>query len=256
MRAGFSVRSSRASLLAALIAVLCALYGLGCEEEDQGSGVAPTDAGLREEPVVGAGEAAAEVIVTNGDTTLPEDCRPGRVAEVVAGFVDAFNDGDRERLSRAFFIAEGPSPSEFSEEGYYPWSWYSVSQVGKEGAVEGGFVTYEEGLLMRYFARRHERGERMRLLKVSLTQTGILDNDHNVGLIAVLTRDAGDLEPGLGGPDHVAYARGAINCEGAWIFTWSMEMRTTETRDARAASDWLCISPPGWRPGDAVIACA
>ena len=239
----------------ALVAVLFALVILGCEEEEP-SEVLP-DAGSGDVPVADAGEGTvAEVIVTNGDATLPEGCGPGRVAEVVAGFVDAFNAGDRERLGRVFFIAEGPSPSQFSEEGYYPWSWYSVSEVGKEGKVEGGFVTYDEGLLMRHFARRHEQEERMQVLKVNLTQTGILGNDNNVGLISVVTRDADDLESDLGGPDHVAFVRGAVNCEGGWIFAWSMEMRTTETRNARDAAAWLCTDPPGWKPGDAIVACA
>jgi hypothetical protein len=255
LRASGSVRAGGASLLAVALCALL-LYGVGCEE-DQGANGVPPDAGLQEPAAVDAAGEEVEVVVTSDDASLPEGCRPKEVAEVVGGFVDAFNVGDRERLSRTFFIAEGPSPSEFSEEGYYPWSWYSVSQIGEGGRVAGGFVAHEEELLMRYFERRHERGERMQLLKVSLTHAGILGNEANVGLLAVLTRDADDLEgSGFGGPDHVAYARGAINCEGGWIFTWTMEMRSAESRDARDASAWLCKNPPGWRPGDAVIACA
>jgi hypothetical protein len=237
---------------------LCALlaYATGCEEKDPNTGVTPPDAALREPTAVDAGEET-KVIVTSSDTSLPEGCRPKEAAQVVGGFVDAFNAGDQERLSRTFFIAEGPSPSEFSEEGYYPWSWYSVSQIGEGGRIDGGFVAHEEELLMRYFARRHERGERMQLLKVSLTHAGILGNDANVGLISILTRDAEDLEKaGFGGPDHVAYARGALNCEGGWIFSWTMEMRSAETRNARDAAAWLCKDPPGWRPGEAIVACA
>ncbi len=255
MGARVPVRSGVGSLLAALFAVLFAFTGLGCEKEEP---VGPSpDAGSEDVTTVGAGEVTApEVIVTSDDDRLPEDCRPDRVAQVVAGFVDAYNGGDGERLAQTFFIAEGPSPSGLSEEGYYPWSWYSVSEVGKGGKVEGGFITYDEAALMNYFARRHEQGERMRLLKLSLTQTGILGNDANVGFISVLTREADDLDPVLGGPDHVAFARGAVNCEAGWIFAWSMEMRSTETRDARDAAAWLCTDPPGWRPGDAVVACA
>ena len=247
------MRSRGAPVLALLLALLAALWGCG---EDADSGVPAPDGEVRGPVTEDAGEEV-EVIVTSDGERLPEGCRPGEVAGVIGGFVEAFNGGDRERLARTFFVAEGPSPSEFSEEGYYPWSWYSVSRVGREGRVEGGFVAHDERLLMRYFARRHEQGERLRLLKVSLTQTGILGNDANVGLIAVLTREAEDLEgDGFGGPDNVAFARGAINCEGGWIFAWTMEMRSAETRDAREASSWLCKSPPGWRPGDAVIACA
>lgn len=196
------------------------------------------------------------VLVTSRDDSLPDGCRPRQVALLVSDFFDAFNRGDRERLSRLFFVSEGPSPTDFSESGAYPWSWYSVSLVGKEGRILGGFTTYDQGELLRYFGRRHERGERLRLLKVGLTGPGLLGEEENVGVIYVLTREAEDLPPGLGGPEGVAFGKGAVNRGRRQIFVWGMEMRAGEDRSARDAAKWLCGNPPGWKPGDAVVACA
>jgi hypothetical protein len=222
----------------ALILVL-ALVVAGCEgQENSGGG------------------PATKVIVTSDDPSLPDGCRPREIAELVIDFFDAFNRGDQERLSRLFFISEGPSPPDFSQRGYYPWSWYSVSEVGAGGRIEGGFVTYNQRDLLRYFAQRHSQGERLELIKVSATQGGMLEEEDNVGIVYVLTRDARDLEPGLGGPARIASGKGAINCESARIFEWSMEMRTGEGRSEREAAGWLCTDPPGWRPGTAVVACA
>jgi hypothetical protein len=201
-------------------------------------------------------ESTTKVIVTSDDASLPDGCRPRQIAGLVIDFIDAFNRGDQDRLSRIFFISEGPSPPDFSEEGYYPWSWYSVSEVGTGGRIEDDFVTYDQGELLRYFAERHRHGERLKLLKVSSTRTGLLGEEGNVGIVYVLTRDAEDLDPELGGPARIAFGKGAINCESQRIFVWSMEMRVGEKRTEREAADWLCADPPGWRPGTAVVACA
>ena len=127
---------------------------------------------------------------------------------------------------------------------------------GGGGRIEDGFVTYNQGEMLRYFAERHRQGERLELFKVSATQAGLLGNKGNVGIVYVLTRDAEDLDPGLGGPNRIATGKGTINCGSKRIFVWSMEMREGDTRSEREAASWLCTDPPGWRPGAAVVACA
>jgi hypothetical protein len=145
---------------AAILAVLVlALVVLGCGGE-RGSG-----GGSRlVEPVTGGGAGTArdqaqgpatKVLVTSDDPSLPDGCHPRQIAELVIDFVNAFNRGDQDRLSRLFFISEGPSPPDFSKEGYYPWSWYSVSEIGVGGQIENGFVTFDQRELLRYFAQRH-----------------------------------------------------------------------------------------------------
>lgn len=233
-------------------AVLLLLVGCGGEAE-----VDPPDAGSQVvEPVVEERTVPeTRVIVTSDDGSLEEGCGPRPVAEAVIRFVDAFNRGDQALLSQIFFISEGPSPQDFSSAGYYPWSWYSVSEVRTDGKVESGFVTYEQTELLRYFARRHEQGERLRLLKITLTETGLLDEESNVGFVFVLTRNARDLGPDVGGPARIAYGKGAFNCRNGRLFTWSMDMKIGEKRNEREAAAWLCEDPPGWRPGRTVVAC-
>src|ERR671917_2282117 len=146
-------------ILSMLILTLMVL-GCGREVEPEGSkkepGVASGGGGSSISPV----PEPTEVIVTSDDPSLPDGCHPRQVAELVIDFIDAFNRGDQELLSRLFFISEGPSPPDFSEERYYPWSWYSVSEVGAGGRIESGFVTYDQGEMLRYFAQRHAQGER------------------------------------------------------------------------------------------------
>jgi hypothetical protein len=196
------------------------------------------------------------VIVTSDDDTLPDGCHPRQVAELVISFVNAFNSGDQASLSRIFFVAEGPSPPDFAVRSYDPWSWYTVGEVQAGGKIESKFVTSDQSELLRYFAKRHRKGERLRLLKISLTQTGLLGKVDNVGFVYVLNRTARDLEPGLGGPARIASGQGAINCTNRRIFAWRMDMKVGEHRTAREAANWLCTDPPGWKPGKAVVACA
>ena len=237
--------------------LVLALLMLGCggEAESEGSKIGSDAAsGVGESSVLPVKEPT-EVIVTSNDASLPDGCHPRQVAELVVAFVDAFNSGDRARLSRIFFVSEGPSPPDFSERDYEPWSWYTVSRIGAGGKIESGFVTYDQGELLRYFAKRHGKGERLRLLKVSLTQTGLLGKADNVGFVYVLTREAEDLEAGLGGPARIASGEGAVNCKNRRIFAWRMDMRIEDFRTQREAAAWLCADPPGWKPGEAVVAC-
>jgi hypothetical protein len=244
-------------ILPVLALVLLALgCGGGQDSGDDSQPKEPVSGGRAGVSGGGAGAPATEVIVTSDDASLPEGCNTRQIAGLVIEFVDAFNRGDQDRLSRLFFVSDGPSPSDFSEAGYYPWSWYSVSEIGEDGLIKGGFVTYDQGELLRYFAERHDHGERLGLIKVSSTHAGLLEEENNVGIIYVLTRDAEDLDPGLGGPARIAFGKGAINCESRQIFTWSMEMRKGDDRTLREAAGWLCIDPPGWRPGTAAVACA
>lgn len=237
--------------------LILTLLMLGCggevdpEGSKKGSGTASEAGG----PSASPAWEPTEVIVTSDDASLPDGCHPRQVAELVIGFVDAFNSGDRDRLSRIFFVSEGPSPPDFAERDYEPWSWYTVSRIGAGGKIESGFVTYDQGELLRYFAKRHEKGERLRLLKVSLTQTGLLGIEDNVGFVYVLTREAEDLQPGLGGPARIASGEGAVNCKNRRIFALRMDMREDDSRTEREAAAWLCADPPGWKPGEAVVAC-
>ena len=230
------------------VTVLLLLLLIGCGGEGP---VRPEEEATRE-PVPAH---TREIIVTSSDKALPDGCHPRRVAGLLIWFVDAFNQGRQEELASAFFVSEGPSPPDFSSADYRSWSWFSSSGIGADGTVTRNFTTSDQGELLRYFAKRHRQGESMRLLKVSLTKTGLLDMESNVGFVFVATREAPDLPAGLGGPARIAYGKGALNCENLRIFNWTMDMKAGEDRTEREAADWLCTDPPGWRPGEAVVAC-
>ena len=223
----------------------------GCGEEEKGK-----SRSADRPPEVESYRQPERVIVTSDDASLPDGCHPGQVAGLVMSFVAAFNSGDQAALSRSFFLSEGPSPPDFSDGTYDPWSWYTVSNIEPGGKIASGFVTYDQRELLRYFARRHKGGERLRLLKVSLTQTGLLGRDDNVGFVYAMNRSAADLDPSFGGPARIATGQGAINCKNRRIFTWRMQMKAGDDRSSHEAGSWLCTNPPGWKPGRAVVACA
>ena len=239
------------SRIAAVLFVLVLALLAGCGEEEKGK---PRSGGRA--PEVVSYRQPERVVVTSDDASLPDGCHPGQVAGLVMSFVNAFNRGDQAALSRSFFLSEGPSPPDFSNGTYDPWSWYTVSNIEPGGKIVSGFVTYDQGELLRYFAQRHKRGERLRLLKVSLTQTGLLGRDDNVGFVYAMNRSAPDLAPSFGGPSRVASGQGAINCENRRIFTWRMQMKAGDARSSQEAANWLCVNPPGWKPGKSVVACA
>ena len=239
---------------AAILPILVLLFLLvGCEEDGE-IGKSHSE-GRNRQPVSVIHQEPTRVMVTSDDASLPDGCRPRQVAGLVISFVNAFNSGDQASLSRIFFLSEGPSPPDFAERGYDPWSWYTVSEFDAEGRIKSGFVTYDQGELLRYFAKRYKKGEQLRLLKISLTHTGLLGKEDNVGFVYVLNRTARDLDPALGGPARIASGQGAINCTNRRIFAWRMDMKAEEERTAREAADWLCTDPPGWKPGKAVVAC-
>ena len=103
-------------------------------------------------------------------------------------------------------------------------SWYTVGESRTGGRIESSFVTYDQGELLRYFAGDTER-ESNELLKISLTQTGRLGKDDNVGFVYVLNRTARDPRTGPRWTRANSSGQGAINCTNRRIFAWRMDMR-------------------------------
>jgi hypothetical protein len=173
---------------------------------------------------VGATRASvARIVVTRDDPALPAGCRPRPLARRIAVFFDAFNRGDP---SAADYIA--PSGG-----------WYSVSDGGRRH-----FVTYSRRGLPGYFARRHRRGERLRLEQVDVSF------GNGLGHMAYLVdRRADDLRR-LGITGTTAIGKGAVNCETGQIVVWSMGM------PPGSGHERFEVCPLPRTPSRAIVACA
>lgn len=68
-------------------------------------------------------------------------------------------------------------------------------------------------------AARHAHGERLALRSFD-GRYEALRNIYNFGFR--LTREADDIPPGLGGTDHLAGEKGAIDCTDQTIMIWTM----------------------------------
>jgi hypothetical protein len=176
------------------------------------------------DPAAWIGATARRIVVTRDNAALPAGCRPRRLARRIAAFFDAFNRGDPSAVSFA-------DPSR---------GWYSVS----DGRPRRHFVTSSREGLLRYFARRHRRGERLRLEEVDVSYA------RGLGHMAYwIDRRADDLRR-LGITGTTAHGKGAMDCETGEIVVWSMGMPP-----GRGHTPFQ-ICPPPRRPSRATVACA
>jgi hypothetical protein len=135
-----TVRMRPTALLACAALGGCAADAREARDEPAIEPRAAADA--RAEPDVRAG-----IVVTRDDPSLPAACRPRALATRIGRFLDAVSRGDP---AAARFVA--PSGG-----------WYSVT----EGRARH-FVAYERRELAEHLARRHDRGERVRLLDLAV----------------------------------------------------------------------------------------
>jgi len=147
--------------------------------------------------VVSACSASAAPIKVGGTTVTyigapPTDCPPAEVAEVVRGFLDAFNRGDQQTLRQIFqrsviFSAQNPPPVGF-------------------------FLSSGQPSLLDYFSQRHAHGEALELTALQI-QYG--EGSSEAGLAPTISRRSDDLPPG------VVTAKGAIDCNDHAIVVWN-----------------------------------
>jgi len=149
-------------------------------------------------------------------SVMPPGCTQMDVAALLAQFFDAFNRGDQVQL--ATFFAD--SSADFQ--------WYSVTE-GQEGEPFFRHVSmHSRADLPTYFQQRHAHGERLILRTVEIGPSWQYGQGD---ILYDLTRTADDLPPGFGGPEHIAFGKGAINCADQTIYVWSMAMNTTGSRN-------------------------
>jgi hypothetical protein len=169
------------------------------------------------------------IVVSRDHTALPAGCRPHALARRIDTFLDAFNRGDP---SAARFVAPERAPH---------GGWYSVSEAGRRH-----FVATDRTTIARYLARRHARGERLRLLELAVAF------GNGFGQIEFqLVRRADDLRR-LGVLTRIAHGKGGVDCSTGQAVVWSMGMHAGR-RDPHAGFE-ICPQPP--RPTAAIVACA
>jgi hypothetical protein len=147
-----------------------------------------------------AGGAAEQVIVIRVKL-----CTPSEVRSTVSRFVTAFNAGNAAQLDRVF-----ASERDFR--------WYSTDAPGERLLPAAG----DRSTLLRYFAGRHARGERLTLRSLRVNgntvASGTLKSYGNFQY--TLVREAAELAP-------TAYqGKGALHCYGGFfpdrLIVWSM----------------------------------
>jgi hypothetical protein len=152
--------------------------------------------------LVSAGSAAGDgqqVIVVHVKL-----CTPAEVKGAVNRFVNAFNASDHRRLDRAF--ASEPD-----------FQWYSTDAPGRRVLPAAA----DRARLVRYFAARHARGERLSITSIRVNAntiaTGSLKSYGNFEV--TLVREARDLVP----TDYLG--KGALHCYASrtdQLIVWSM----------------------------------
>lgn len=170
-----------------------------------------------------------EIVVTRNNAALPEGCNPAEVAQLIMSFLDAYNDGNQEKLAELFA---------FGRE-----SWFS--DTIREGE---NFTAYTEASLLDYLAERQQYNERLQLVVVDIAGPSW----HGGADFAFrLRREADDLQP-LGRERYVE-GGGAIFCQTQQVMVWRMGTVPPDYPESQLAQ--VCPKPPG-NPENVVVACA
>lgn len=256
----YSPNKKGSRTLRVLLVLLVALFFTGCGATSGSTPSTPNDSTRANNPAT-TGETStpgnkdqfpaqtyngpsAPVIVTRDDPSLPAGCRPRQVAEVVAGFVDAFNQGDRQQISRFLRLTGDPGPG-----GATPWSWYAAPEGNAERGKNRIVTYYDQDKLLAYFAERREQNERLELLMAAVIGEG---QNKEVGADLSLTRTTDDLNTAPGGSQRLAQVKVVIDCGERKIIRWVMDMQKT---NGRISGLRTCPRPPDWKPGTAIVAC-
>lgn len=168
-------------------------------------------------------------IVHISSTIPPSACNQDDVTHIVERFIVAFNQGDQAQLARFF----GPRFQTYSvgdgdpQHGGQSFIAYGPEQRGSIVARENVTAVPRDDLLQ-YFATRHRHGEQLSLRRFGGQYEATLNTSN---ITFQLVRTADDLPPGFGGPEHLAYGKGAIDCTDQTIMAWTMSEGTGNPND-------------------------
>ena len=203
------------------IVLLVALVALeGCEHtaSDPRGGSARRAAA----PPPAAAPLPRVVVVRDVGKLLPR-CGVRVVANRVNRFLSAFNGGDARALQHS--ITDRRRFQWFSATEAGSASERDFSATGERSATGDSPGQDQRPALFRYFATRHQRGERLRLLEIRVSRirprTWAPAIDEEVAGIEYTIRvDSQDFGL-LGGGNHLAGGKGALACGDGRILAWS-----------------------------------
>ena len=178
--------------------------------------------------------ARAPVAVTRDNTTYPKTCRPRALVIKVQRFLTLQKGGKREAVG--FMDFETPPDG----GGFY-------ADVARRGAPDGSTTATTAEQLAKYFAARHEKKDRLRLVELSVAyekRRGLGNFEYKI------LRRADDVNTSRGAWN--TEGKGAVECDGGKIAAWSMS-----TIRARERTGLICPRPgASARKRRAVVACA
>ncbi|MEA2411809.1 MAG: hypothetical protein QOC77_2370 [Thermoleophilaceae bacterium] len=166
---------------------------------------------------------SARIALIHDDGSLPRACGARQIASRALAFEDAFNRGDAAALDD--LVADAAH-----------FQWFTVSDggihtqrgFGAEGRTSAREVSPpdQRPRLVPYLLARHRRGERMRLLEITVTYVpprawfpNIADQ---VGGITFTTRRDGPDFPALGGSNRIGGGKAGFRCADGRLLAWSM----------------------------------
>jgi hypothetical protein len=135
----------------------------------------------------------------HGEGHSADQCDQDAVVKVVTRFVDAFNEGDLQELSR--LVPLDPDTHQ------YQYGWY-----GAKNSDPPDFFTLRHEDLLAYFRSRHNANEHLTLGEI-VTGPAFTPME-SASIKAQITRSASDLG------ERSAVARGMVNCQEGTLLWW------------------------------------
>ena len=152
------------------------------------------------------------ILVTGAAEGAPAGCSPEEVAQRIVQMFEAVNRGDPNVVEEFF-----------GRESRGPFQWYSMDEFGRTEADKNHFVAYTLDELDLYWLERYWQHERLQLRSVEFNGWEGARGLVHFGPI-VLSRQADDLQPGLGGPERLAEGKGAYHCKTRAFVVLSLSM--------------------------------
>jgi hypothetical protein len=234
---------------------LAAAAVAGCDDQ------APSRSASAPRPAVPvAARPTVPIVVSHDDGSLPRTCGVRATATRALAFEAAFNRGDQRALD-----------SLVADAGHFQW--YSVSDAGTrrergygaEGKTSAREVSPPDGRprLLRDFAERHRRGERMQFLQIQVIRIPPRGwfpsiSQEVAGIEFTIMRDGPDFTA-LGGSNRLGSGKAGFGCSDGRLLALSMGLQAAHA--PHPLEQWLCRKgtrkPGRVRPGPRrkVVAC-